>query len=334
MRKRSFLLVAGACVAALSVAMGTALADPVPAQPPYRALQGAGSDTAQDIMNAYANGTNVVSPAFPGIKDGSGNLVIASWDAAPATTAITTKDPASFPQCSNLPRPNGSGDGINALAGLKSGFPKECLDFARSSADDHSDRTGQGLTYIPYALDAETYATFTQSSVPKNLSQATLKTIFQANTPNCTSFHPKLPNNLSGTWKFWNQKFGPFGNCVQQTTFEEHDGAIIGTDALALAPFGVGPWSAQSTNKSVTDRRGGAVLRGVDGQSPFNYATFPLQRPLFNVIRTSDINNQPWNSTFVGSNSQICQHPEVLSPFGLQPAPPATPCGSTAIQTP
>jgi hypothetical protein len=208
------------------------------------------------------------------------------------------------------------------------------VDFARSSTNDASTRTGQGLTYIPFALDAVTYATFGQSSVPKNLSTATLKTIFQANTPNCTSFHPKVPQNLSGTWKFWSQKFGPFGNCVQQTTLEEHDGAIIGTDQLALAPYGVAPWEAQTTNKTVTDRHGGAIVRGIDGQSPFSFSTFPYSRLLFNVIRTSDINNQPWNSTFVGTNSQICQHPEVLSPFGLQPPPATNPCGSTTIQTP
>ena len=334
MRKRSFLLVAGACLATLSLAVGTALAGPVPAQPPYRALQGTGSDTTQDVMNAYANGTSVISPAFPGVKDGSGNFVIASWDASPGSATITTKDPATFPQCSNIPRPNGSSDGINALAGLKAGFPKECVDFARSSTNDASTRTGQGLTYIPFAQDAVTYATFGQSSVPKNLPLATLKTIFQANTPNCTTFHPKVPQNLSGTWKFWNQKIGPFGNCVEQTTFEEHDGAIIGTDAKAIAPYGVGPWIAQTTNKTVTDRHGGAILRGINGQSPFNFASFPLSRLLFNVIPTSDIGVEPWASTFVGPNSQICQHPEVLSPFGIQPAPAANPCGSTTIQTP
>ena len=90
----------------------------------------------------------------------------------------------------------------------------------------------------------------------------------------------------------------------------------------------------QTTNKTVTDRHGGAILRGIDGQSPFNFSTFPLTRLHFNAIRTSNITNEPWASTFVGPNSQICQHPEVLDPFGFQPAPPSNPCGSTMIQTP
>lgn len=343
MRKRKLFLVAGASLATLSLAVGTALADPAP-QPPFRALQGVGSDTTQDIMTAYANGTNVITPAFPGIKDGSGKLIIASWDASPGSATITTKDPATLPQCTNIPRPNGSGDGINALAGLKSGFPKECTDFARSSANDASARTGQGLTYIPFALDALTYATFGQSNVPKNLSTAQLKTIFQKNKnpdgSGCT-FKPRMPNNLSGTYKTWLQRYGPFGTCVDQThsspgpaLIEEHDGSLIGTDPDAIIPFGVGPYVSQTTNKSITDRHAGAILRGIDGQSPFNYATFPGSRLLFNVIRTSDINNEPWKSTFVGPNSQICLNPQVLSTQGLQPAPATNPCGSTTIQTP
>jgi ABC-type phosphate transport system substrate-binding protein len=347
MRKRRLFLVAGACVATLSLAVGTALADPVPAQPPFRALQGVGSDTTQDIMTAYANGTNVITPAFPGIKDASGNLIIASWDASPGSATITTK---ALSQCANIPRPNGSGDGINALAGLKAGFPKECTDFARSSTNDAAARTNQGLTYIPFALDALTYATFGQSNVPKNLTTAQLQTIFRKNKnpdgSGCT-FKPRMPNNLSGTYKTWLQRYGlngAFGTCVDQTRstpgpnlIEEHDGSLIGTDPDAIIPFGVGPWESQTTNKSITDRHGGAILRGIDGQSPFNFATFPGSRLLFNVIRTSDINNEPWKSTFIGTSSQICQHPEILSTQGLQPLPgtdPTNTCGSTTIQTP
>ena len=239
MRKRSLLLVAGACMAIISMAVGSALADPDPAQTRHQTLQ--------------------------------------------AVVAATTQ---------------------------------------------------HNLTYIPFGLDAVTYATFGQSSVPKNLSQAQLQTIFRANTPNCTTFHPKVPQNLSVTWKFWNQKIGPFGNCVEQTTIEEHDGAIIGTDPKAIAPYGVGAWTAQTTNKTVADRHGGAILRGIDGRSPFTYDGFPGSRLLFNVIPTSDIGVEPWASTFVGPNSQVCQHPEVLAPFGIQPAPAANPCGSTTIQTP
>src|SRR5262245_57733849 len=99
MRKKRLLLVAGACLATVSLGVGTA-------------SLGVGTALGQDVMN------------------GTGGT-IASGDAAVSAT-ITTKDPATFPQCSNIPRPSDSGDGLNALAGLKAGFPAECLDFARS----------------------------------------------------------------------------------------------------------------------------------------------------------------------------------------------------------
>jgi hypothetical protein len=99
-----------------------------------------GSDTTQDVMNAYANGG---AAGFGGIKDGTGNFVVASWDAFPGSATITTRDPATFTQCSNIPRPNGSGAGLNAIAGLKPEFPAVCAVFARSSVDDHLNRSGK-----------------------------------------------------------------------------------------------------------------------------------------------------------------------------------------------
>src|SRR5262249_29957876 len=150
--------------------LSTALADA--GQPPYRALQGIGSEITQDVMDAYANGTTATTPPFPGIRDPDGNFLITSWDAGSGT--ITTKDPAVFPQCSNIPRPSGSGDGLNALTGLKPGFPAVCADFARSSINDNR----AGLTYIPFAQDAVTYVTLTVSNVSRNFTQAQLRIIF------------------------------------------------------------------------------------------------------------------------------------------------------------
>jgi PBP superfamily domain len=368
MRKRRLLLVAGACLATLSVAAGTALADPVPPQPPFRALQAVGSDTTQDVMNAYANGTPGPIPNPPGYcglgRTGTpptcaGTLTMASWDAIPppgGSATITTRDPATAPQCSNIPRPNGSGDGVNALAGLKPGFPAGCADVARSSADDHAARPGQGLTYLPFAFDAVAYATLSQSNVAKNFTQAQLRTIFQRDT-NCGTLKPRVPQVGSGTRNFWRQNFGfpvdathptGFGACVQtpETStgvpggivsgcFEEHNGCLLSSvgqsapDANVLFPYGRGPWVAQTTNRLVNDVHGSTVLRGMDGLPPFA-DLYPLRRQLFNVIKTANIGVQPFASTLVGPNSEICQHPEVLEPFGFEKSPD---CGSTAIQT-
>jgi hypothetical protein len=86
-------------------------------------------------------------------------------------------------------------------------------------------------------------------------------------------------------------------------------------------------------DSQIPDTHVQSVLRGIDGQSPFA-STFPTTRRFFNVTRTSDINNELQKSTLVKPNSQVCQHPEVLSPFGFQPVPVTTSCGSTTIQTP
>jgi hypothetical protein len=54
MRKRSFLLIAGACLATLSLTIGSAMADPSnPAGP--RDLAGTGSDTTQGVMNGLSD---------------------------------------------------------------------------------------------------------------------------------------------------------------------------------------------------------------------------------------------------------------------------------------
>ncbi|MDT7596708.1 MAG: hypothetical protein QOJ06_2254, partial [Pseudonocardiales bacterium] len=124
MRKRRFLLVAGACLASLSLAVGTALADP-PANT-FRNLAGTGSDTTQGVMNALGNG---VSGGFPGIQIGGANQ-IASYDAIGASP-IVTKDPNVNPNCSLSPRPINSGQGINLLVSERTAN-HHCLQFARS----------------------------------------------------------------------------------------------------------------------------------------------------------------------------------------------------------
>ncbi|MGH3777783.1 MAG: hypothetical protein ACRDRR_18975 [Pseudonocardiaceae bacterium] len=137
MRKRSLLLVAGACLATLSLTVGSALADPVSPTGP-RQLPGVGSDTTQDVMNGYGNGVAFSTPPYAGVIVG-GTKIVASYDAT-GTTTITTKP---TPACTGIPRPNGSSDGVNALAGLKPGFPADCAEFARSSANSAPSRPGQ-----------------------------------------------------------------------------------------------------------------------------------------------------------------------------------------------
>lgn len=307
MRKRSFLLVAGACLAALSLTAGSALADPAPPQPPFRALQGVGSGVTQAVMNSYSNG---VPGGFNGIRDTGNNLLVASWDATGTDVALTPgRIEATFnnvtcnpPGAATLTRPNGSTAGVNALSGLLAAFPQNCANFARSTINDNL----PGLTYIPFALGGVTYATIDQSSLPKNLTLDELRVIYSANgvpgSAGCFGFRPLIPQTGSDTRAFWLTLMqippNSLGTCVRDTDpvcivpssnptglIPENHGCWtqgVGADTK-LYPFGIGPWIAQTTNPNTFDRSGLTVLRAINGVASIRdiamdgitYATLP-----------------------------------------------------------
>ncbi|MGH3872602.1 MAG: hypothetical protein ACRDSR_14025 [Pseudonocardiaceae bacterium] len=329
------LLVAGACLATLSLTVGSAIADPTSPTGP-RQLPGVGSNTTEDVMNGYANGVTFSVPPYAGVIVG-GTKIVASYDAT-GTATITTKN---TPECTNIPRPNGSTDGVNALAGLKPGFPADCAEFARSSANSAASRTGQNLTFIPFALDGLTYATASVSSIPRNLTLAQLTSIYAKKTTDaggCGTRQPLIPQAGSGTRSAWLTLLGlteaTLGDCVKATvpagSVEENDGRVL-TNPNQLVPYSVAQWIVQTTQPSVLDRHGNSVLRAINGESPFDLSDFPGARKLYNVLRNADIGVAPYNTTFVGAGSAICSHPEVLEAYGMTPI---SDCGSTAIQTP
>ena len=153
MRKRSFLLIAGACLATLSLTIGSAMADPSnPAGP--RDLAGTGSDTTQGVMNGLSDVVKI-----------NNNKVIASYDAT-GSAQITTKGTTGSAPCT-MNRPSGSGAGIDALVAslaANGGAGDGCLQFARSSKNDSANRGGKNLVYIPFAVDQIGYATKISSS--------------------------------------------------------------------------------------------------------------------------------------------------------------------------
>src|SRR5882672_1309493 len=132
MKLKSFATAAAIAAGITAIAIG--LAGPAAADPSaVTTLAGAGSDTTQDVLNAIA--TN--------IGPSTGTKLVGSWDATPVHTDITPKSTAA---CTNITRPNGSGEGVNALrrslsatstaAGLTHPVPlgSGCFDFARSSS--------------------------------------------------------------------------------------------------------------------------------------------------------------------------------------------------------
>lgn len=330
MRKRNLLLLAGACLATLSFTVGSAFADPVPAGD--RPLAGVGSDTDEFLVNGFANGAPFTAPPFGGIKDGSGNLVVSSFDATGSAT-ITTHNTSA---CTNIPRPAGSGNGVTALhnddvAG------NHCIQFARSSNNDSQTRSGQNLTYIPFASDGLTYATASSTNIPKNLTLAQLTAAYSKNAP-CGPVQPLIPHVGSGTHSAWLSFLGltdtTLGNCVKAVdgagvAIEEHDGRVL-VNPNQLVPYSVAQYVTQTNLPSVFDRHGTAILHSVNGISPFD-STFPLTRKMYNVIRNGDVGASPFNTTFVGSTSAFCSHPEVIKAFGFVPI---NDCGSTTTTTP
>jgi phosphate transport system substrate-binding protein len=138
-------------VAALAIGLaGPANADP------GTSFVAVGSDTVQDVENQFATDF--------------GNGAIGSWDAVnPATPTATHDEINPKPGCS-MSRPNGSGEGVNALrksinpatTAAQLADPPEpgCVDIARSSSAPGANQSNTGaLVYIPFALDAVATAT-------------------------------------------------------------------------------------------------------------------------------------------------------------------------------
>ncbi|PJJ63713.1 hypothetical protein [Compostimonas suwonensis] len=179
-------------VAVAAAAMGTvgvlafggqaAVADPLP----FPTYVGVGSDTTQDVMNGISD---VLAPLV-GSYNATGTPYIQTRSGGPEFT-----------------RPNGSGNGVKALAAsivggnsynsvLVGGVPTTGniagqVDFARSSSGPANN--GAALTYLPFAKDAVTYATRTLSTIPDNIplrnsspsdtSSLTLENIYSCRTP-------------------------------------------------------------------------------------------------------------------------------------------------------
>ncbi|HEY6423397.1 MAG TPA: hypothetical protein VIY28_09175 [Pseudonocardiaceae bacterium] len=337
MRKRKYLLVAGACLATLSLAVGTAMADPDPPTE-TRQLAGTGSDTTQGVMDALAG--DVPTSGFAGIKDGAGNKIIASWDASGSATITTKPAPANC----TFPRPSGSGAGVNALIAHRPDGGDGCLDFARSSANDSAARPGTHLAYIPFAVDAVTYATRETSQISRNLPKAVLVQMYNCQLP-AGSFKPMLPQFNSGTRKFFLSSLGftdaadftsqPGHTCIGQTDASgnpllENTGNLLTSD-IQVEPYSVAVWLSQ-VSTVVDDFHGTTLLGNIDGVNSLQLNTSaPLSRDVYNVVPIPKLGVAPTSTTFVGPTSAVCSNTATIKKLGFAPNQN---CGSTAIQTP
>ena len=136
--------------------------------------------------------------------------------------------------------------------------------------------------------------------------------------------HVYVPQPGSGTYKFWQPALGltALGNGVLQTfngsPTIEHDGTPINGDPLAIEPFSIAQWIAQShaptlnsqysTGGVIQDRRNNVVLNNVGSVAPtvagvLNTA-FPIARPVFVDVEYAQLKINPYlKAAFVDDSS-------------------------------
>jgi ABC-type phosphate transport system substrate-binding protein len=288
-RLAAFAAAALASVVTVGMIPGVAHADlpPTVGSPPTTAtwdLAGGGSDTTTPVMDAIA------LIATPG-HQGTTNL-INSFDATGSGTVNTADPNTTGLNCASQTRPNGSGQGIKALAGTLAGTTVGCFQFARVSRGPSGDPPG--YTWIPFAQDIVDFAVTNTSNFPRTLSLLQLQAIYTCNqsivgpTPgqpntgyNGFQRNAVLPQSGSGTRIFWESLMGitdssvgsgPFGsgtlgciiNGVSPTsgqTWEEHTGVLLGD--YEIEPYSVAQYEIQAEGL-IPDLRGRSVLGDIE----------------------------------------------------------------------
>jgi hypothetical protein len=193
-----------------------------------------GSDTIQDVMNAFGGASPYPGGTAPSTyyipihsSAASGSKSISSFDAIPqggsssAPGCITTK--LGGP---SFDRPNGSGNGIAALSHAVDPNPANntwqastasCtgapvnvagqIDFARSSRGPNNTSTN-ALTYIPFTRDGLSYAYIQHGTQDiSHLTTAQLTALYNGGSGTISvggdTVHACLANTGSGTTGFW-----------------------------------------------------------------------------------------------------------------------------------
>lgn len=327
---------AGLAMVAIGTSMNPAFADPTNPSGP-RALAGVGSDTTFNVMNGLSNV----------VLDG-GVKKLASYDPIPSGRLITPKAPGTVDgDCdgasgTGLVSPNGSSAGRNALiASLTNNNALEgCYDFARSSSLNQAAvpaATG-GLTYVPFAAEAYSYAVKAGGAVPTDLTLDDVKAIYRCEAP---AYQPYLPQTGSGSRAYW---LGVMGitetdllngsSCVLSTkagaNFQENDPRQL-TKGNEIMPMSVANYVSMA-NGFQTDNRGSSVLANLDAKPQVGAGSGQsLVRDVYNIIPTAKEAVAPWSTHFVGGSSLICQQGAEISKYGFSTI---STCGDPALKAP
>lgn len=174
--------VAGLALGSTLIGGSAANADPKQ----FTAISGMGSDTTQDIFNAWAGNSNNISYLPISSTVATGSVQVASWDAfgtaciTPKTAGVSVNRPAgSSAGRRMLSRAIDGGNWGNASCGASAtGKPVAGLiQFARSSAPPSG--VGTDLTYVPTGRDGLTFGYYRSGGgAVTTLTRAQLTTLF------------------------------------------------------------------------------------------------------------------------------------------------------------
>jgi len=285
------LVAASAAILAFNTAsVPAAHSDPLFVNNP---LVGMGSDTIQDVMNAFA-GAAVVNSAtnapqyYTGLTSSvaTGARPVVSWDAVDPNVNNLT------PGCINEPkpgfgpiaRPNGSSDGQKALsraidsgawtkAGLACSFGTAMtgrIDFARSSSGPPSAFPGTALTFVPFAGDGVSYAYVPPADNHFDISALTttqLQSLFGTGgvasttgtiTDGTDTIFACMVQAGSGTGKFWDKAMGNAGDGATSLQSAVNSGCNAGTNG-PYEENGYNSWSTSAFIAGLTASQGAVI---------------------------------------------------------------------------
>lgn len=288
-----------AFTASVMVAIGVrarlATADPIGSN----TAVGVGSNTVQDLFDAYGGLSNGVAYAPLLSSATTGNKSISSWDATPAGTCIA---PSAKLGGSSFDRPNGTSDGIAALGdaingnawfqirpGQTSCTGPEALgnvigqiDFARAARGPTSACTNGAVNcfqFIPFARNAVAYA-YSGGTDP-NFTTSDLLSAFSSASgviaKNGVNWHVCISQSGSETTSFWEGAVGvtatqaaaasyasgctsgSFGT-LTSSSLEENGGNTFLGRAQAIEALGTG-------NEAIMDFSVGSWIAQANGAS-------------------------------------------------------------------
>lgn len=309
---------------------GQAFADPPAGVTPKATdIVGVGSDATQYVTDAVATAYNKTVVPVKGVTGPK----LYSWDASGSATIVTKAGAAP------ITRPNGGNAGVSALLADTT----HAINFARTTSPKKTDGSQNSLTFFAFARDGVTWTAIKSAKTPANLTSAQLKGIFTGVITNWNQIspslasnpiHPFLPASTFALRTFFESALGITDAQVGAnvgTLSEQSNGKLIKSDPLAILPYSISNFIAQ-TKKVVPNNTGGVTLRSIDGKVPAtknvlnaNFSPTFL-RLVYNVTRTSDLATTPLLTKLFGTGGYACKQTAIIKKYGFGLL--GTACGS------